>query len=394
MKRKWKIIISVVLILIVIRLILPYVVLHYANKTLENMHGYYGHINDIDLAVYRGAYQINSMYLDKVDTVTNERTDFFQVSMIDLSVEWKSLFHGRIVGELELHDPWLKFTKDKVEPEQVSADTTDFRQLLDDFMPLKVNRFEIINGTVYYIDNTSTPKVNIKMDNMHALALNLSSVVDSSALPSTVTANANVYRGKLDFNMKLNALAKQSTFDMNASLRNTYLPDLNDFFKAYAKVDVNKGSFGLYTELAAAEGRFTGYVKPIIKDLDVLGAEDRKDNILQKMWEGLAEGAGWILENKKEDQVATKVPLNGAMGKTDTDIWYAVIDLLRNAFIAALQPSIDNQINIASVNEAQSKEEEKGFLKKVFSKDDPAKEADHANRKEERKKRREERKNN
>lgn len=395
-RRKLKILISILVILVIIRLILPYIVLHYANKTLANMDGYYGHIDDIDLAIYRGAYKINDIYLHKVDSVTQKQTDFFDCKMIDLSVEWRALFHGRIVGELELNDPDIKFTKDKVEPAQIRADTNDFRKVLDDFMPLKINRFEINNGEIYYRDFTSSPKVDIKMTDIHALALNLSSVVDSSVLPSTVTASANLYRGTLDFNMKLNALAKQSTFDMNAELKDTYLPDLNEFFKAYAKIDVNKGTFGLYTEIAADKGRFTGYVKPLIKDLDVLGKEDREDNILQKMWEGLAGTVGVIFRNQKEDQVATKIPLNGTFNNTDTDIWYAIIDLLRNAFISALQPSIDYQINLGSVAEEREKEEKKGFLKKVFSKDDPEEKKEKkdrkAERKEEREKRREERK--
>lgn len=43
---------------------------------------------------------------------------------------------------------------------------------------------------------------------------------------------------------------------------------------------------------------------------------------------------------------------------------------------------IANQINIASVNSENVKEEKKGFLKKAFSKDEPVKEADKENRKE------------
>ncbi len=55
-------------------------------------------------------------------------------------------FHGRIVGELVFEQPTLLFTLDKVEPGQVQKDTSDFRQLLKDFMPLKVNRFEVLQG--------------------------------------------------------------------------------------------------------------------------------------------------------------------------------------------------------------------------------------------------------
>jgi hypothetical protein len=78
------------------------------------MEGYRGHINDIDLALIRGAYKIDSIYLNKYDSATGKETPFFNASLIDLSVEWKALFHGSIVGELRFTNPVLRFTKDKV----------------------------------------------------------------------------------------------------------------------------------------------------------------------------------------------------------------------------------------------------------------------------------------
>ena len=130
MKKKYKILISVVVLLIIIRLILPYVVLHYANKALANVKVYYGHIDDIDLSIYRGAYIINDIYLNKVDSVSKQQTPFFKSRNIDLSVEWGALFHGSIVGELTFDSPELIFTKDKTDLTDVKKDTTDFRKLL------------------------------------------------------------------------------------------------------------------------------------------------------------------------------------------------------------------------------------------------------------------------
>src|SRR4029079_15618429 len=87
-----------------------------------------------------------------------------------------------------------------------------------------------------------------------------------------------------------------------------------------------------------------------------------------KMWESIVGAAGVILRNQKQDQVATKIPLEGTFKNSSADIWYAIIDMLRNAFIQALQPSIDYQININSVYNAPE-EEKKGFFNKLFGKD-------------------------
>lgn len=333
------------------------------------MKGYYGHIEDIDLALIRGAYKIDSIYLNKVDTVTQKQTHFFSAEVIDLSIEWKALFHGSIVGELVFKKPTLKFSKDKVEPKDLRNDSTDFKKLLDDFMPLQINRVEINHGKVQYIDQFATPKVDINMTDVNVLALNLKNSYDSTALlPASIRADADIYEGTLDFNLKLNPLADQATFDMNAELKNTNLVLLNDFFKAYANMDVNKGTFGMYTEMAAKQGSFTGYVKPIVKGLDVYGPEDKYDNIFRKFWEALAGGASEVLENQPEDQFATKIPFEGKLDNPQANIWVTIANVIQNAFINALQPSIDDEINIGSVD--KKAKEKKTFLQKVFGKKD------------------------
>lgn len=364
--RKWVIILGTLVLLIAFRLVLPRIVLHYANKSLAKLEGYYGHINDIDLSIYRGAYQIDDIFIDKVDTVSGDSVPFFASDRIDLSVEWPALFDGRVVGKLEFLKPQIIFTKDKSEPKEVQQDTTDFKEVLKDLMPLKINRFEIIDGSVHYRDETTNPKVDVKLDSLQVLALNLSSVRDTALLPSTVKAFANVYKGTLEVNIKLDALAEDPTFDLNAELKNTSLPEFNEFFKAYGKLDINQGTFGLYAEIAAKDRKFTGYVKPVINDLDVVGPEDREDNFLQKLWEGVAGAVGQLIENQKKEQVAAKIPIEGSFDKTTVGTWYAITTVLRNAFIQALYPSLDYQISIGSV-EAEKPEEEKGFFEKIFS---------------------------
>jgi hypothetical protein len=363
--RVHKIFIIIIVVLVVLRILLPYILLKYCNKSLSELKGYYGHIQDIDVSLYRGAYQINDMYLNKVDASTHKQTNFFKVNNIDLSVEWRALFHGRLVGELVFNSPKLIFTKDRTEISDVKKDTNDFRKVLKDFMPLKVNRFEVNNGSIHYVDAGAKPKVDISVEQAHILAENLKNVEDNKTeLPSPITATGNVYGGTLSLNMKMDALAQKTRFDLNAEIKNANLVSLNDFLKAYGGFDVNKGTFGLYTEFAAKNGKYKGYVKPVIKDLDVVGPEDRKDKFFQKVWENIVGAAGEILNNPKKNQIATKIPIEGNLAGSNTDIIEMIWELLRNAFIQALMPSIDNQININSLN--TSSDDHKSLLQKIF----------------------------
>jgi hypothetical protein len=367
MKRKYIVLIGIAVLLIAIRLVLPYVVLHYANRTLATMKGYYGHVEDVDLSIYRGAYIVKNIYLNKIDPILKKQTQFFKSRDIDLSIEWKALFHGSIVGKLLFESPVLVFTKDKVELGAMRKDTTDFRKLLKSFMPLKVNRFEVDDGAIHYVDPTSKPNVDVSLKKTHILAINFSNVINKKVeLPSTVTAHASVYEGTLDLNMKLNALAENPTFDLKTEIKNTNLVLLNDFLKAYGKFDVDRGQFSLYTEMAAKGGKFKGYVKPIIKDLKVLGPKDKNDGFFHLLWESIVGTAGFVLKNQKEDQVATKVPMEGTFKNPQTNVLDALWEVLRNAFIQALVPRIDYEININSVKTVKP-EDKRNFLQKIFS---------------------------
>jgi len=375
-KKRIRVILIIIAVLIIVRAVLPYFVLRYANKTLAEMDGYYGHVEDIDLSLYRGAYQLNDIFINKVDDKTDKQTDFFRSKVVDLSIEWRALFRGAIVGELLFETPVLTFTKDKADPGEVAGDTSDFRKVLKGFMPLKINRFQIRNGSIHYVDQTAKPEVDLALKNVQVLAQNLTnSDKNESELPSPVKATASLYEGELTFNMQLNALAEQPAFDLNAELKNTNLVLLNDYLKVYGNFDINKGRFGLYTEFAAKQGSFTGYVKPLIKDLDVVGPEDKDDKFFDKVWEGVVGTAGVVFNNIKKDQVGTKVPIKGTFDDPSISTWQAIGQLIRNAFIQALMPAIDNQVNISSVDEEVNKDK-RNLIQRIFTPKDKGKKED------------------
>jgi hypothetical protein len=46
-------------------------------------------------------------------------------------------------------------------------------------------------------------------------------------------------------------------------------------------------------------------------------------------------------------------------------VLYAIVDLVRNAFIQALQPAVDQQINLSSVEAPEAPKQ--GFIKRLFN---------------------------
>jgi hypothetical protein len=384
---------SIISALVIFRLLLPYIVLKYVNNKLENLEEYYGHVNDIDIHLYRGAYEIKDIRIlkrveKKGKTGEKDTIPFFRSRSIDLSIEWKSIFKGAIVGEISVEEPVVNFVKDKHKGEDVKADTADFAQLIDDLMPVTINRFDIHNGQVHYMDLEAKPKLDIAMLNINITATNLTNVTDSKELlPATLTATAEAYKGKFALNAKFDGLAKKPTFDMNVSLNGLQLPLLNDMLREYANFDVKKGTFNMYGEFAAKEGKFGGYVKPFMKDLDIVQWNKEEGNFKQILWETLVASAAEILQNQKKEQLATKINMNGTFDKVHLNTWRAISFVLRNAFLNALRPSLDNSISINNLKEGGKKT----FLEKVFGGNPEKKEA-RKEKREARKEKREKRK--
>lgn len=367
-RRKKKIrtiLVSIIVLLIIFRLFLPYIVLHYVNKKLGELKEYYGHVEDIDIALLRGAYIIKDIELVKIGNDQGEKDTipFFRSNAIDLSVQWKAIFKGSIVGEIYVEDPVLNFVKGKHKNEDAKADTADFRQLIKDLMPLTVNHFEISNGEIHYIDQFSSPKVDVALKELAVVANNLSNVNDSTKLlPAHADATGKAYEGDFKLKVDFDALQKTPTFDMSAEITHVNLVLLNDFLRAYGNFDVKKGDFGLYTEFAGKEGGFGGYVKPVLKDLDIVQWTKEEGNFKQILWETLVGSAAELLQNQNKEQLASKVNIKGRFDDPSINLWRAISYVLRNAFVHALKPTIDNSISIKKLDDAK----DKTFLEKIF----------------------------
>jgi len=355
-----------VLSIVVLRLMLPGILLRYVNKQLTLIDGYNGHVDDIDVSLYRGAYTIQGIRLDK--TGGKIPVPFFSAESIDVSIEWRALFHRRIVAEIIANRPVLNFVKGPNKETSQTKIDTDWKVVIDHLIPFKLNRFEIDDGEIHYRDFYSTPKVDVLAKDVQVVAENLTNANHAKdSLPSTVNGTASLYDGKVTLNMKIDPLSKTPTFDANAKMTTLTLSKINDFLKAYGNFDVEKGTFSLYTEAAAKDGRIRGYTKPVIKDMQVVSWKEDKDQPLKFIWESVIELVGWILNNKEKDQIATKASFEGNIKDPHVDVWSTIGQLLRNAFIQALYPSIENSI---SLNSVEKKEAKKTFFQKMFGSGD------------------------
>ena len=364
-KNLWVVLGSFLLLLIAIRIALPYILLRVVNKQLSEIKGYYGHVNDIDVALYRGAYTLKDIKLEKLGGKIP--VPFFSADIVDLAIEWKALFHGAIDGKIRSEHPVLNFVKGPTEATSQTHIDSSWTDVFSNLMPLKINRLEINDGEIHYRDFYSKPKVDIFTKKVHILAQNLSNAKhNKEPLPSTAEATADVYGGTAKLHMKLNVLSKIPIFEAKAELLSLDITNLNNFLQAYGNFDVKKGEISVYTEAATKNNVITGYAKPIIKDLHVVNWKEDKDKPLKIAWEAVIGSVAWIFKNHGKDQLATKVEFEGNLKSPDINIMEIIGQVLYNAFIQALYPSLENSVSLNSVKTQDADKKPKTLLGKIF----------------------------
>jgi hypothetical protein len=346
-------------LLIAARAALPHVVLWYANRTLDEVPGYHGVIRDVDIALWRGAYQIEGLEVKK--SGGKIPVPFFSCPEIDFSVQWREIFNGALVGEIDFRRPTLNLVSGPTEETTQNDLDSRWQDKVAELFPLRINRFEMHDGEAHFRNFHTEPKVDVEIDDLHVLARNLTNSLElSKTLVATIEAQGRPFGGAvLDVRTDLDPYQKDPTFDLNAKLERVDIRKLNDFLRAYGHFDAEGGTLAVYAELAASNGAFTGYVKPIIQDLNILDLGEEAKSPFHKVWEGAVDLVSRIFRNLPKDRFATKIEYSGRFDQPKYSIWSIIGQAVKNAFIKALPPNLEESVGLGDAkNEASGDDEE------------------------------------
>lgn len=320
------------------RLCLPALVRRQVNRKLSALEGYDGHVRKVKLGVLRGKVLLEGLRVER--TGADLPIPFFSADALAFNVEWGALLRGRIETNIYLGRPRINIVKGAEEGAFVTGPDESLATTMRGMTPFDINRLQIHDGEIRYRDFTSEPKVNLALTGIEVEARNLRNTESRSVLPASVEVTAKAFEtGDLAVSVKAAPLKEYPTFELKQELTGVDLTKLNDFFDAYAKVRVKSGVFGLYAEAAAKEGKFIGYVKPFLKDVKI----DQKagGDVGKQMWAVVVSSVKWLFSNKRDNELATKIPIEGTFEKAKVGVWAAVGGVLKNAYIKALTPAME-----------------------------------------------------
>ncbi len=331
---------AIVLVLLGLRIALPFWLTGHVNRALSQLEGYEGRVEDIDLHLFRGAYQIEGPVIRRT-TLPATGVPLFEANVIDLSISWRGLLRGALVGDVVLRQPVLNFVDVPGEADQTGAGRP-WQEVARDLMPLHVDHFAVEGGEIHWRNFQSEPPVDIYLRQIELSARNLRNTLGKGdELPATITGEALAMNsGRLELNAAADPLDQPPDFDLGARVLGTQLPELNPWLRAYTGLDAAGGELDVVLELAAQDGALSGYLKPLARNLDLVDAQQDTD-LLDRLYESAAGLVVELLENQPRDQLATRVPIEGQLDDAEVGVWSTLVNVLRNAFVEAFRPSFE-----------------------------------------------------
>jgi hypothetical protein len=332
-----------VIVLIAARIAMPYGIRWYVNGILEQSQMYEGRIGQIHVHLWRGAYSIDDVRLNKV--TGNVPVPFYTAKRVDFAIQWDALVHGKIVGRVLMEEPEVNFVDGQDDSSSQTGTGGPWLKMIRDLFPFKINRALVRNGSIHFRAYHRDPPVDVYLSQLEASVENLTNIRDETApLITTVTAKALAMdHARLEYQMKLDPFSYYPSFDLAVRLLGLDVTKTNPLAQSYGAINFEHGSFDLVVEMKSREGRVEGYVKPLFRQLKIfdLGKDIKKDNPLEFFWEAVVGVTTELLKNRPRDQLATLIPFTADLTGTHTDVLATVGNILRNAFIRAYLPRFE-----------------------------------------------------
>lgn len=348
---KSKTFLVIVVVLLLFRIALPSTVKYFLNKQLSTLDGYSGKIEDVDIALYRGAYKIDGFSLISNDA---KEVPLIKIETVDLSVEWKSIFNGSLVGEIDIIRPQINLTTGLTQTDSVetksdnnfdNVEDAGWKDVVTGLFPLKINRLGLTNAEIHYKDLSSTPIMDVFIDSING---NITNLTNSTKLSKDKVASIDIKaramsEAGISLKGSLDPYEDDITSKMNITMEDLQLESINNYLDYYAKIDAERGTINLYSEIDIIKGNVEGYLKPLIKNAKFLAIrdEDKDDSFVDKIREGAVNIASNLFENNKKDQIGSKILINGNINDPDINITKAITSFLGNAFLKAIKEGLE-----------------------------------------------------
>jgi len=342
--RRLTIVLAVVLgVVLCLRVAAPLVVESFLDRAGDRLQeGYELALEDVDLVLSRGVFRLEGVRVDQLGKSASRPV--FEVASLEVSLRVAALLRGEVLLEADVLRPrWNLVAAPPASGDALAQTGVPFAERLEEVSTFRIDRLGVRDGEVRFHDPHREPRVDVELTGIQLDLRNFGNVVDTDErrFSKGLLQARSAGGGRLRVALDANPLAPAPDFAVAARLEGMDLREVNDFFGAYGSFDVERGKLSVYTELDARDGRFQGYVRPVIEKLDVVDADEPDESALSLAWEGLVGAVAELFQNQPKERQAAQIPLRGPVERPQAGLFAAVVSLLYNAFVEALPARLE-----------------------------------------------------
>ena len=211
----------------------------------------------------------------------------------------------------------------------------------DSIIKVKIEHGKIVNSEVGFVNKSTSPEYRVFITEMNVDLDHLSNRFEEGTGVVKVTG-LFMGTGRTTLQGTFRPEHPRPDFNLDLKIVKTQVRAFNDVLRAYGDMDTHQGIFAFFSELTVKNNQIHGYVKPLLKDVEVYDPQQDDDKALtKKVYEAVVGGVLGLFENKSSGEVATVTDLFGPVESPQADSWQILAKLVQNAFFKAILPSFE-----------------------------------------------------
>ena len=331
-------ILFVLALLAILRAAAPIWIRHRINHNPASASAYHWRVGDVDLRLYRGAYDLEDVILRK----EGMSTPIFQAGKMTSSIRFRTLLSGPVTADAEAFQPRLDLFLDP--DKRGSKKPLDWGKLLHRLTLFRLSGFTIHQGEVHIHDLSEKPEVELIAEEVDIEAENLfRGGKDSSKWAGLEAKGLFMGSGRFTLDTRLMPGSGSPVFEFGFTLRQMDLKTMNRALQAYTGMAVEKGRLDLDAIAKASGGNYRGRNHSKLHDFALRQAPEKEKGFVKAVRDKATRIAGDLLEwkterNEAEGKAPPKLDFSGDFPPEVGNAWSMSEYLLKEAFRRGLKP--------------------------------------------------------
>lgn len=329
-------------IVILVRLLLDPIAAHYTRVGLNKSETTRGDFDRVHVTVFPPGYEIRRIKI--VERRDREwREPLFYAERVKATLDVHALLHGQIGARVRVDEPKIIVISRPGAAGKPPAGPPDLAPVLRQILPARMDRLEVKKGELLFRDLAMPRHPEIWIHRLELAAENLATRRKlTGGEPATLAASAELGRsGRVTLFVSANPFARPLEFAGRLEERGWRVAELYDLIEPATKLQASQGTLDVFAAFKSSDGRISGAVKPILKNVEIKPTESGLGDKL-KAW--LVDKGLHLFSDRVpgRNAVATVIPIEGSLTGPDIQVWPTIFGVVRNAFVEGAAASFRN----------------------------------------------------